>query len=65
MERYLKSGDKLKLKGINGHFVIQDIIGRGSSCVVYSTEFYNENGDKSEHLLKEFNTWKTTQPNCL
>lgn len=59
MERYLKSGERLELKGISGHYIIKDIIGRGSSCVVYSAEFYNENNEKTEHLLKEFN------PKCI
>ena len=55
MERYLKEGTKLQLNGIDGTFVIRGIIGRGSSCVVYKTDFINELGKKSEHILKEFN----------
>ena len=59
MERYLTNETEIKLKGIDGHYVIKDIIGRGSSCVVYSADFYNVNGEKTEHLLKEFN------PRCI
>lgn len=59
MERYLTAGSKIELKGIDGHYIIKDIIGRGSSCVVYTTEFFNPNGEKTEHLLKEFN------PRCI
>lgn len=55
MERFLKENTKIELHGIDGHYVIKDIIGRGSSCVVYLSDFYNRNGEKSEHLLKEFN----------
>ncbi len=55
MERYLKTGDKIEIKGIDGHYTIKSVVGYGSSCVVYSTEFYNLNGEKTEHLLKEFN----------
>jgi len=59
MERYLTSGTEIKLKGIDGRYIIKDIIGRGSSCVVYSADFYNANNEKTEHLLKEFN------PRCI
>ena len=59
MERYLTAGSKIKLKGIDGHYIIKGIIGRGSSCVVYTTVFFNPNGEKTEHLLKEFN------PRCI
>lgn len=55
MDRYLSTNSKITLKGIDGHYTVKDIIGRGSSCVVYFTEFENLNGEKSEHLLKEFN----------
>ena len=55
MERFLKINDKIELKGIDGSYIIKDIIGRGSSCVVYLADFLNLKGEKSEHLLKEFN----------
>ena len=55
MERYLKTGDKIELKGIDGHYTIKSVVGYGSSCIVYSTEFCNLNEEKTEHLLKEFN----------
>ncbi len=55
MERYLKTGDKIEIKGIDGHYTIKSVVGYGSSCVVYSTEFCNLNEKKTEHLLKEFN----------
>lgn len=55
MERYLQTGDKLTLRGIDGEYTIRDTIGRGSSCVVYAATFRNANGEETEHLLKEFN----------
>ncbi len=55
MDRFLSCGDRLKLKGIDGEYVIRKIIGRGSSCVVYLTDFSNKTGQVTEHLLKEFN----------
>ena len=59
MERYLANGMEIELKGIDGRYIIKDIIGRGSSCIVYSADFYNSNNEKTEHLLKEFN------PRCI
>lgn len=55
MDRFFKPGMKLQLNGIDGTYVIHDLVGRGSSCVVYRADFYNGIGVKSEHLLKEFN----------
>lgn len=55
MERYLKVNRIIEIKGIEGHYTVKDIIGRGSSCVVYLADFANINGEKSEHFLKEFN----------
>lgn len=55
MDRYLKSGTELRLKGIEGIFTVREIIGRGASCVVYRADFCNMLGKTSEHLLKEFN----------
>ena len=55
MKRYLQPGYKFSLNGIDGYFEIKDIIGCGSSCVVYSADFTDKNGICTEHLLKEYN----------
>ena len=55
MKRYLQPGYKFSLNGIDGCFEIKDIIGCGSSCVVYSADFTDKNGICTEHLLKEYN----------
>lgn len=55
MNRYLETGTEITLRGIEGTFVINALVGRGSSCAVYQAEFTNALGKTSEHLLKEFN----------
>ena len=55
MDRYLVKGQKLRFDDIAGTFVIQEMIGRGASCVVYYAHLLNENGICTEHLLKEYN----------
>ena len=55
MERYLKPGRAFSLADTKGTFAVQEMIGRGASCAVYRTYFYDQNGIRTEHLLKEYN----------
>ncbi len=49
MERYLKKGQSICLN--NNEYKVKNIIGKGSSCIVYHTIA----SDNTEHLLKEYN----------
>lgn len=55
MNRYYDSGHKLSSKENNGIYIIREVIGRGSSSVVYLTDFTNKSGNVTEHILKEYN----------
>lgn len=55
MNRYLRPGYSFSLKGAEGTFEVLEIIGRGASCAVYRTYFYDPSGIRTEHLLKEYN----------
>lgn len=55
MDRYLKPGQVFTLADAGGTFEVREMIGRGASCVVYRTYFYDSNGIRTEHLLKEYN----------
>ena len=54
MGRYLECGEKLNIQE-KGEFVIKEIMGKGSSCVVYLAEYTDAHGICTEHLLKEYN----------
>ena len=56
MNRYLQEGAVLKNptdKG--GVYKIKDIIGTGTTCVVYRADFLSNDGPETQHLLKEYN----------
>lgn len=56
MNRYLQEGAVLKNptdKG--GIYKIKDIIGTGTTCVVYRADFLSNDGPETQHLLKEYN----------
>ena len=55
MDRYLRPGQTFSLENVSGIFEVRQIIGRGASCVVYRTYFYDQNGIRTEHLMKEYN----------
>ncbi len=55
MNAVLEIGTKIQLNGLSGTFVIEAIQGRGSSCVVYRTEYKDKEGNTIEYLLKEYN----------
>ena len=55
MDRYFSVGTKLNMPGKSGIFEIQEKIGRGASAVVYRAFHTDEQGNITEHLLKEYN----------
>ncbi len=55
MNRYLENGYKFEVEEKKGSFEIKETIGRGASCVVYRADFTDENGNITEHILKEYN----------
>ena len=55
MNRYLNDGYEFSFKGVIGTYKIRNIIGRGSSCIVYLADFTDTNGIVTEHILKEYN----------
>ncbi|MBE6783601.1 MAG: tetratricopeptide repeat protein [Ruminococcaceae bacterium] len=55
MNRYLENDYTFKVNEKNGSFEIKETIGRGASCVVYRADFIDENGNITEHILKEYN----------
>ncbi len=55
MNRYLENGYTFKVNEKKGSFEIKETIGYGASCVVYRAEFTDENGNITEHILKEYN----------
>lgn len=55
MERILQPNTILHFDKITGAFLIKKMIGRGSSCVTYLSEYSNSEGNRNEYLLKEYN----------
>ncbi len=55
MDRYLPVGYELHLNGRAGKYVITDIIGKGASTVAYYTDYLCDDGNRSKHIIKEFN----------
>ena len=55
MNRYFEIGQELSFGEKNGIYVIREVIGRGSSCVVYLADHTNKSGNVTEHILKEYN----------
>ncbi|MEE1066195.1 MAG: NB-ARC domain-containing protein, partial [Acutalibacteraceae bacterium] len=55
MNTYLENGYKFEVEEKKGSFEIKETIGRGASCVVYRADFTDENGNITEHILKEYN----------
>ena len=55
MERILQPDTILHFDKITGTFLIKQMIGRGSSCVTYLSEYSNSEGNRNEYLLKEYN----------
>lgn len=58
MKRYLSPGYRFSVKEKSGEFEIINLIGCGASCAVYRADFIDEYGNRTEHLLKEFNPKK-------
>ena len=54
MERILQPDTILHFDKITGTFLIKQMIGRGSSCVTYLSEYSNSEGNRNEYLLKEY-----------
>lgn len=54
MDLYYRVGQIITL-GDKGFYTIRTIIGRGSSSVVYLTDYADESGNVTEHILKEYN----------
>ena len=55
MNRYLNPGEILRPGNSKGFYKIKDIVGIDLSCVVYLTEYTDNTGKTSTHLLKEYN----------
>jgi len=56
MNRYLQEGAVLKNPADKGgKYIIKDIIGTGTTCVVYRADFLSDDGPNTQHLLKEYN----------
>lgn len=56
MNRYLQEGAVLKNPADKGgKYIIKDIIGTGTTCVVYRADFLSNDGPNTQHLLKEYN----------
>ena len=55
MNRYFAEGTKLNISGKEGTFEIREMVGRGASCAVYHAEYVDVHGNRTEHLLKEYN----------
>lgn len=55
MNRYFDVGFKFSVKERVGEFTIRELIGQGASCAVYRADFVDEYGNRTEHLLKEYN----------
>lgn len=55
MDAILKSGAVIRLDSQPGEYRIQDVYGRGGSCVAYHAQYTNGTGETMSCLLKEFN----------
>lgn len=55
MSRYLEEG--ISFFGTNrvGKCRITEMIGKGSSCAVYLADFMDQEGNVTEHILREYN----------
>lgn len=54
MNCYFTENEILHFDTVIGAFLIKDVIGKGASSVVYRTIHTDANGNKTEHLLKEY-----------
>ena len=55
MKLILDPGTTIRFAGIDGTFNIRGIVGRGSSSVVYLSQYSSSTGTHAEYLLKEYN----------
>lgn len=55
MDRYLREGASFLGTSREGEYRIAEMIGKGSSCVVYFADFTDHDGNVTEHILKEYN----------
>lgn len=55
MNRYLEPGYSFSVPEMTGGFHIAGMIGRGASCAVYRADFTDGHGNRTEHILKEYN----------
>lgn len=55
MGRYLEKGAFFPGANNVGEYRVTEMIGKGSSCVVYLAEFKDHEGNVTEHILKEYN----------
>ena len=55
MNLILEPGTAIRFAEIDGIFNIEGIVGRGSSCVVYLSQYSGPAGIHGEYLLKEYN----------